>query len=203
MAHRASDDFMPKVGDPRPPKKVETAMTEVGTNLRSHTIQDVEIALHRLAFNGGNAVVTMSQLAEEEKISVTAQTLRKWATISFATRYGEIQHELRNELSKGLAGKLAELGHRTADAQADVMERLEDEIVGMPPKELPGLLRTLSGVGATSIEKAALLRDQPTEIVKDKSPEELLNRLARLNVLPHMSDEPKEIAASSEGNEDT
>lgn len=190
MAHEVDKELVFQTirdtrGRKEPSMYPESASTENGGSLKGgYTIQDVEKALHCLAWNGGNANATSIQLSEEFKLNVTAQTLRNWQKSLFPRRYVEIQRQLRGEINHKTAALFMENAQRSGQVREEMISRLADEHQELPVKELPNAIKALAVTSDVDVKGAALLRGEPTEIVQDRTPEEIVRKLQSLNVLP-------------------
>src|SRR5262245_10131471 len=159
------------------------ATTELGTNLRSYSEEDVNLVLRVLAYNGGNLNLTVAELEDKYGKSITSQTVARWRSTLFAQRYTEIQYELQSEINKKLAGVLAENGIKSAQAQAEMIDRLMNEVNSLEPKQLATAARELAQVQSIAVDKSSLLRGLPTQIHAERKPEDVVRALKELNIV--------------------
>lgn len=172
---------------------INTATTEHGSTLQKYTEKDVELALQELALNGGNFSRTSAILETQHKLHVPAATLSKWAKTSFTNRYRNIQHTVRNTIAKDVSSKLTENAQRSAELTGDILESLADNVDELNPNELAKAAKDVSQIASNSIDKALLLRGQPTDISVQVTPEEMLAELKRLSVkLPELEEDTGE-----------
>lgn len=156
---------------------------EKGHHLQNFTLEDVLFSLRLLAYNNSNANGTAAQLENDYNLKVHPITLRKWMRESFPQRYVQIQHQLANEINEKLAATTIDLAAKAGAAQELALDRTIDEIDNIDPKYLGGTVRNLAQAGSANIEKARLLREQPTEIVRNQTPDDAIKLLRELGLL--------------------
>jgi len=185
MAHRTNENILNGLG--RPPKDkpelAKYAQTEVGTSLRNFTIEDVELALRILAYNGTSYTTTSRILEEDYSISVHTSTLKRWATSHFANRYVAIQQSLDQEISQKLSGELTDVAIRASDVQKQVIDKLNQNLNDLETKDLSATAKNLSQVINPAIEKTQLLRGKPTERTESKDAEKIIAKLAEMGLV--------------------
>lgn len=196
MAHRISEHGLNIGRGNRKHLQVDQAketISERGTRLASgHTLEDIEISLRVLIFNGGDSKLAAEHLLDVYRIKVHPTMLKKWAYTHFPDRYAVLQQELRSEVSEKIAGMLSENAQRATQTQAKIIDRLDENVNELAPKDLANAARQVAQAGALDIEKARLLRDEPTDIVENRDPEKILEALERLNVIPGTAKESTE-----------
>ncbi len=176
MAHLVSEEVFSPGFYGRSPS------TEAGGKLTDHTIEDVEFALRLYAYNGGNASSTAATLETTYGIKVHPATIRNWSERLFPQRFVQIQKELQTEITDRVAGKIADVAHQQVDLQAKWTEHLADQpLDDITPDKLASGLRSIAQATSSNIEKAQLLRDQPTAIVKH-TPDDALKFLKDLGI---------------------
>lgn len=161
----------------------QLAQTEVGTRLRNFTIEDVELALRVLAYNG-TAYTTASKILEEDhQLSVHTSTLKRWVTSHFANKYAQIQEALDQEISQKLSGELGDVALQAVSVQKKVIETLSSNIHDLETKDLSSTAKNLSSVINPAIEKTQLLRGKPTQRTETKDAEKIIAKLAEMGLV--------------------
>jgi hypothetical protein len=163
-------------------ESIEKPTTETGSKLVSYNYGDVELALRSLALNGANYQRTARELEQQHDLAINPQTLSKWHKVSFAQRYEEICADLKKEIGDRLSNQLISNAQDSAAVTQDIVARLHNEVNELETSELSRAAKDLTTVTGSSIDKAALLRGQPTEIRQDNSPEAIVEELRRLGV---------------------
>lgn len=161
------------------------AISERGATTR-YTEAHVDLALRLLALNGGKVKPTV-QMLEEEGVPVAYATLRSWRHHVFPRRYWQIRHELGKDISEEVAGRSLERALQADEAAQQYIETAVEKLPAVPPAHLAKSALALTQAASTSIEKAQLLRERPTEIVETRSVPELFADLERLGVLKDQS----------------
>ena len=177
-------DELPEKGKKGSPgnSPVQKAVTDVGTKSNNFTTADVELALRVLALNGGNYSKTSRELEKIHNLPIDSATLSKWRKVSFANRYDEIAVELRKTIGDSLSNRLIENASLAADTTHELITTLADNQADLETEDLSKVAKDLASISGTSIEKAALLRGQPTDIVEERKPELILEELKKLGV---------------------
>lgn len=185
MAHLAGEDRLRKRGLKKSvgPILNPGATTELGTSLKTHTMEDVGLGLRVLAYNGSNYSRSSALLQSEYDVKVHAATLRKWATVSFAQRYAEIQKELDTDISNKLSGRLTDAAVLATETQIEIINELADNITDLEPNELAPAARNLSQVSTPAIEKAQLLRGKPTDRTETRDASKLMAKLVEMGLV--------------------
>lgn len=139
---------------------------------------EIERALIAVAYTNGNTHQAARDLAEDG-LNIDHKTLWRWSRRLHVDRY----EELRAEVLPRIRAHAAERHMALADAQMDVSrrmtERLAEEIEDVPARDLPGGIRNVTTAAAVHTDKAQLLNDQPTQIVKREASEVLRALKAR------------------------
>lgn len=161
----------------------DLAQTEVGTRLRDFTIEDVELALRILAYNGTSYTTASKILDEDYQLSVHTSTLKRWVTSHFANKYAQIQEALDQEISQKLSGKLGDVALQAVGVQKKVIEELSSNIHDLETKDLSVTAKNLSSVINPAIEKTQLLRGKPTQRTETKDAEKIITKLAEMGLV--------------------
>ena len=172
----------------------ELAITERGTRLDKYTEGEVNLALRTLILSGGDVKGTVGALAEEG-IVIKHDALRYWRDVAFSARYYKLREELAQTVGEEVAGRAMERALQADEAESRFIEKAVEKIEDVSPDRLASAARDLSGVKASNIEKAQLLRNKPTEIRETRDTGEILDQLRRLGIL---TGDPRD--AAIEGN---
>lgn len=170
------------------------AVTESGTRTRSHD-DEVNLALKLLALTS-NATLTLEQL-EAQGISLHRNTLRQWRDKYFPRRYAQIRRELGREVSEEVAGRALERALEADEAEQAYIQAALAKVEEVEPNHLAKNALALANAKSTNVEKAQLLRNQPTEI-KRVNVEEAISTLERLGVAKRVESESKVIDVEPE-----
>lgn len=174
------------------------ARTERGKALAVYNTEDVEIGLRVLALNGGVYKAAHQQLLGEG-MEIPAETLRNWATSQFVQKYADIQSDLHDKINERVAGQAMDIAARAQAIEQKLMDRLDDpEVMAeIPARDLAKSLAQVAQAKGTNVEKAALLRGQPTEIheIRGKELTEGLRYLRRMGVIELDDEDVEEIGA--------
>lgn len=147
------------------------------------TEPEIEIALRTLAMNSGNLRATERQLAAND-FPVPYSTLRRWAGELHATRYQEIKKRVVPELQAIIAERCEELALSATALESQMMRELVGKTDDMNGRDLSTALRNVSTTKGINVDKARIMRDQPTEIPsEDRSMREIVRGLERFGLV--------------------
>lgn len=173
------------VENPNVPDVVK-ATTELGTQLRDFTIEQVEIALRTLALLNGNYSATSRLLDEEFDIEVHTQTVKKWANEQFPAKYAFIQTNLHKDISTRVIAKLNDVAVKGVQAQDRLLDLLHEQLDSNPDitlRELAPSIRGLAQSTESNLKQKALLEGSPTEHLKVEGIDEVVAFLKREEIL--------------------
>jgi hypothetical protein len=156
------------------------AITERGRPVQ-YTEKEVDNVLRLLAANGGKTTRTSKQL-EVEGINITHDTLDHWRDHAFPHRYMQIRTEFQREISEDLAGNLVERALEADAATQTYIQKAIDKVDQVDPDHLAKNALALANAAGSSVDRAQLLRNMPTEIVKVDLSESIAT-LERLKVV--------------------
>lgn len=145
-------------------QKPPWAITERGRPVH-YTEEEVGAILKLLAANGGKCSLTSNQL-EIEGINIDRHTLDHWRDLAFPHRYMQIRTEIQREISEDLAGNLVERALEADAATQTYIEKAIDKVDQVDPDHLAKNALALANAAGSSVEKAQLLRNMPTQITK-------------------------------------
>lgn len=175
-------------------EKTTWAVTERGRKLR-WTENEVDSILKLLVANGGSATKTVEQL-RCEGINMERTALETWRDHAFPHRYLLLRTEMQREISEDLAGRMVETALEADNATRTYIEKAVAKVDQVDPDHLAKNALALANAAGNSVEKAHLLRNMPTEIVKVDLAESI-EVLERLKVI-----EPDEEVVDAEVVED-
>lgn len=138
------------------------AVTERGKVIHK-TEAEVKAALRLLALNGGQQRITCKQL-RDEGLPVKEQTLAWWRDRSFPRLYLQIRKELQGDIAEEIAGRAMERAREADDAQRAYLQEAMQKVGEVSPDHIAKNALALANAQSVNIEKAALLRGQPTSI---------------------------------------
>lgn len=171
--------------------QAQKALTENGTKLKKHTLEDVEVLLRLLALNGGNYQRTALQAETDFKIEIHPMTLKKWSVNHFPQRYAEIQRDLVDEINDRAAGKIGDLTQKGIDLQNKLLEELDKVLETEPSlsvRELTPAITNISRATESNIKQRQLLQDKPTSIQEVRTIDETIEFLERDNIIIDIDD---------------
>jgi hypothetical protein len=140
------------------------AVTERGKVIHK-TEAEVKGALRLLALNGGQQRITCKQL-RDEGFPIKEQTLAWWRDRSFPRLYLQIRKEVGGDVGEQIAGRALERALEADDVERAYIEEAKAKVGEVDPNHLAKNALALSNAKANNVEKAQLLRGQPTEIVE-------------------------------------
>lgn len=127
--------------------------------------EQVERGLLALAECNGNGRKAERLLAEDEGTPhIDHATLYRWKVHQHAEQYERVKAEVLPKVRLKAAERHMDLSDRLMDTEGLILERLNQNVDNLDPRDLAGSLRNVSTSGAIHTDKAQLLADQPTEI---------------------------------------
>lgn len=171
-----------------PPRNVTES--ESGGNV-NRTPEEVDICLKVLILNGGDCKNTSIQL-EEEGIKVNRDGLRKWRDTMFPRRYAQLRRELGRDVSEEIAGRALERALELDKAEQAYIEEAEKRLGEVDPNHLARSAYALANAKGQNVDRAQLLRNQPTSIVRVDL-DDAVKTLERLKVVESIDGEAEEI----------
>ncbi len=185
MAHLVNENVLRKSGQSKEdnPSSIVPALTETGSQLREHTLEDVVLSLQVLAYNGSNYSRTSTTLEKEYNISVHTNTLKRWANTYYPRKYAEIQKDLDKDISEKLSGRLTDVAMKATELQDELLDDLNTKKDQLEAKEIGPAIRNIAQAAQPAIEKAQLLRGKPTARTEAKDADDLVAKLVSLGVV--------------------
>jgi hypothetical protein len=140
------------------------AVTERGKRIHK-TEDEVKASLRLLVLNGGEVRRTAKQL-RDEGLPVKEQTLGWWRDRSFPRLYMQLRKELGREVSEKIAGNALERALEADTAEKTYIAEAIAKVQEVSPDHLAKNALALANAKATNIEKAQVLRHEPSQIIE-------------------------------------
>jgi len=145
------------------------------------TPEEVEHGLLVLAECNGN-FHRAAGILEEQGLRISQDTLRCWMKGRlkggrYAKRYEEIRAEVLPKIQERAAERHMELADKAMDVELLIAERLKEKVKHIEARDLPGAQRNVATTSAVHVDKALLLRGEPTEIHGQKDISGTLRKL--------------------------
>ena len=134
---------------------------------QGYTEEQIDRALVEVALCGGNTHFAARNL-KAAGTPVPRRTLRTWVERTQVERYLRLRAELVSRIHAKIARECEDSAELAGHLERRMLAKLAEDFEKLPPRDQPGALRNVSTSKAINIDKAALLRGQPTEIVEHK-----------------------------------
>lgn len=142
---------------------------------RGYTREEITRALTTLAFCNGRVGTAVRELKRMGARAPTQPTLKNWRT-----RHAEIYEDALSRLDETVIPELDELNRSQILFQKQAYDRLLNEVDEMEPGQLSNAARNAAVGMGIGIEKAQLLKGQPTARTVHEDPAAILKELAEL-----------------------
>lgn len=154
----------------------ETAVAERPSKVQPTYSQEQRTkALIAMAHWNGNGRQAAKELAQDG-LDIDHKTLWRWARKQHVEDYERIRAEVLPQVEAKAAEDYADLAARQVEVAHRITDRLEANIDEIPARDLPAANKNTVTAAAISTDKAQLLNDRPTHIVK-RSASEVLRAL--------------------------
>jgi hypothetical protein len=144
--------------------------------------EEIDTALVTLALCAGNTRRASAEL-RAVNIEVGQSTLHKWRTGLHCERYERLYRQQLPRISERVAQRCEELAESQAELAARLVHEIGRNMAEIPARDLPGALRNVETAKAINVDKSALLRGRPTQIVERRDASELLRKLQATGVV--------------------
>ena len=131
-----------------------------------------------LAMHGGNGKNASAHLKEHHDIQVSERSLYRYA---HCDRYHTVRAEILPQINEQVAQQAENAALIAHQKELELYSQLDPE--QLEQKDIPKAIKFLTDSKATNIDKARLLRDKPTQIVKHQDADEILRKLAGTGVV--------------------
>lgn len=158
------------------------AMSQEIQRRKHYTELEVAQGLRQLALYGGNLQRTSDTL-KAEGLEVSTATLKRWRNEDYPVQYEDIVYKLRQTIGSQVSDGAMEVAVDAMDASAQLVERVQQNLTEIAPKDAAKAALNLAQTGRTHVEVARLLRNEPNSIVEVRSVDESLDRLEELDVV--------------------
>lgn len=140
------------------------------------TVDQVERALLEVAILSGNCSAASRRLKEVHGLDIAQPRLKNWVLNLHRTRYEEIRRDVVPKIHATIANEAEDLAVAYAEAERDTLKIYDPSRIS--GKDLPGAIRNLATAKAINLDKAQLLRGNPTEIIEKRNPQQILDGIA-------------------------
>jgi len=149
-----------------------------------YTDQERQLGLTALAVCSGRRD-RAHDLLKEQEVDIPAKTLYHWATKDHVDEYQRIRLEIAPKLQAQLADAHQALATDAASLEAKTIQKLDERLNSgeVEDKNLANIFKAAAIAGGVHVDKAQLLNDKPTAIVK-RDPAEIIKEFkSRVGVL--------------------
>lgn len=168
----------------KPPRNVTE--TENGGTVR-RTPEEVDLCLKVLILNGGDAKGSQEQL-RATGLDIERHSLTEWRDRAFPRRYSQLRRDLGREVSEEVAGRALERALELDKAEQVYIGKALAKVDEVDANHLAKNAYALANAKSQNVEKAQLLRNQPTSIQRVDW-EDAMRILERLNVAQSIESE--------------
>lgn len=146
--------------------------------------EEIEDALLAMIATGGSPTRAHALLKAAGKRAPAVSTLHGLPT-RHQERYLELQTARAPQMAERIAGAAEALTITYSDLQAQIAERMANELHQIDTKELSGAARNLATAAALNVDKlASPLRGRPTVIHANEDPRDVADKLLRSMGIP-------------------
>jgi hypothetical protein len=140
---------------------------------RDYTTEEIDRALVEVALCNGNTRAAHRNL-KAEGVHIPRPNIERWARVLYRQRYQELRAELVPRIHAKIAANCEDRAEQADELERKMLAKFGEDFEQLAPRDQAGAIRNVSTVKAINVDKAALLRGQPTEIVKhERSTDEL------------------------------
>jgi hypothetical protein len=144
----------------------------------SYTDEEINRGLTAVALCSGNTRRAEHMLCEQG-LAIDHKRLWAWQNLNFPTEYEIIKDQVVPQVYAGIAQSSEALAQRQADLEEKLTDEVEAALPHMKPGELSTALRNVTVSKAVNIDKASLIRGRPSVITEDHTIEATLRALSR------------------------
>lgn len=134
---------------------------------QGYTEEQIDRALVEVALHGGNTRAAHRNL-KAEGIDIPRATIQVWTTKTKTERYQQLRAELVPRIHAKIAADCEDTATEAARLERKMLAKLGDDFDQIAPRDQAGAIRNVSTVKAINVDKANLLRGQPTGIVEHR-----------------------------------
>ena len=148
--------------------------SQAGVPQRRYVEEDIERGLTMLALCGGNWRRAGERL-REQGFDIPPKTLESWKRQTHTQRYEETRARLLPRIQEKIAAEAEDLAIAYAETERQALEAFD--LSSLSPKDAAGAIRNLATAKAINVDKAQLMRGNPTQIVEKRDAGEILSKL--------------------------
>lgn len=160
--------------------------------------QAIEI-LTLLAMNAGNIKKTLEEYKAEHGKAPTSATVAGWRDRRYADEYARIRDEYAREFEAEAIRTYRDRMRQAADVEMLAIQRLAEALESnrISVKDLAPAAGAMSRIKASNADQLLTLTGRPTQIIDDRSAEQVIQGLVRKKVLRVVRDESEEDAPAA------
>jgi hypothetical protein len=159
-----------------------TSLTRPPERGQRHTEEEIEAGLTEVALSAGSTTLASQRLAERG-VDISRKVLEQWKNRRHTDRYARIREQQAAAIQRRVAAQHEDLAQRSVAVALKALERVEQELPNIPPRDLPGALRNIATTAGISSDKLMLLRERPLPVAPpQRSTEELIRALEGMGV---------------------
>jgi hypothetical protein len=147
-----------------------------------YTELDVATGLRAMALYGGNAQKASRALTAEGR-PIPAKTLKQWRDGRYAVQYEDMVYELRQSIGQKVSDEAMEIAAQATEVETALIAATQANLHDIPAKDLAKAALNMAQIKRTNVETARLLRNEPTQIVENRSVQDSLEELRSLGVI--------------------
>lgn len=169
-------------------------MPEPGMIERVYSEEEIERGLRMLA-------ALNSSTTAEARTGIPSSTLRYWRRHKHAARYDRIRQEMMPRIQKEMAEQAEAAALEQGEVAMEILNQLRTRIADMKPADAASALRNVETAKGINVDKALILRGQPTQITEHRAAPELLDAIARRFPSGVVDGEAEEIGEAEEATD--
>lgn len=156
--------------------------------------QDITTILTMLAVNAGNVAKTVKEHREEFGRSPDPTTLTNWRDRKYSDEYAKIRDEYAREFEADAVRTLRDRMRQAAEAEELAIRRMIEQLEQnrISNRDLAGVAYNMSKIKATNADRLLTLTGRPTQIIDDRSAQQVIEGLVRRRILRLVKDEEEE-----------
>lgn len=137
-------------------------------NRKDYTDAEIDAGLTAYAICSGRYQRAAVLLKEQSGFEVPAETIRSWAQRVYVDRYETIRTDIAPKLQTQMADTHQALAHTAAMLEATAVEKLETRLESgeVEDRDLANIFKSAAIASGIHVEKAQLLNNRPTSIVR-------------------------------------
>jgi hypothetical protein len=134
---------------------------------QGYTEEEIDRALVEAALCDGNTHAAHRNL-KAQGINIPRPTIEGWVRRVHSQRYQQLRAELVPRIHAKIAAECEDTAELAGQLEREMLVKLAKDYKELAPRDQAGAIRNVSTTKAINVDKAALLRGQPTEIVEHR-----------------------------------